>query len=197
MIFDTKDGGGDLSERPSLWTKPRADAVEAAELLWRPVSIGVLGALVAIGVSIAGFLELLDASLFCSGKPASGANIDHGLELALLAGLAVPAALFVGWLLAGDPWRLWFQAVVLLLGATALVLSVAFVALDSATYVEKNANCSFGPGKGTGTPAHVGNLYLLLAVPFALMLVGGSRLFFQALRFRLRPTADEHGRKGD
>jgi hypothetical protein len=166
-------------------------------LLWRyPVSIGVLGALVAIGVAIGGFIERV--GLFCQGKAVSGANIDHGLAIALFAGLAVPVALGTAVLLKEGYWRPLVRAVVLVLGAASLALAVAFVALDSATYVEKNANCSliFGPPeKGTST-AHLGNLYVLLAVPLALMLVGGGRLFFQASRFRSRP-ADEHGRKSD
>jgi hypothetical protein len=169
-------------------------------LLWRyPVSIGVLGALVAIGVAIGGFIEALGVGLFCQGKAVSGANIDHGLAIALFAGLAVPVALGTAVLLKEGYWRPLVRAVVLVLGAASLALAVAFVALDSATYVEKNANCSliFGPPeKGTST-AHLGNLYVLLAVPLALMLVGGGRLFFQASRFRSRPAADEHGRKSD
>jgi hypothetical protein len=146
--------------------------------------------LFAGGVAIYGFAGVLGVSLFCSGKPPRGANIDHALELAFLAGLAGPVAIAVIRRVseAFSP-RLWrpLLAVVLLLEAAILGLAIAFVALDSATYVEKGGCFAMigPPEKGTVETAHFGYLYILWSVPIALLLLAVGWLFFEISRYGL------------
>jgi hypothetical protein len=130
----------DLNERLSLWAQIRAEASEAAQFISRPVWIGVLAMLFACGVAVYGFVGVFGVSLFCSGTPPRGANIDRALWLGFLSGLAGPVAIGVVRLVS-EAWepRLWrpLLAAVLLLEAAILGLAIALVALDSATHVEK------------------------------------------------------------
>jgi hypothetical protein len=125
--------------------------------------------LFASGVAIYGFFGEVDVSFFCTGQPLRGANIQHAFALAFFDGLAAPAAIGVVRLASELRWpRLWRRllAAILLLGAGTLALAIAFVALDSATWVQQQRACSFlgGSDRGTAT-AHFGYLYVFWAVP--------------------------------
>jgi hypothetical protein len=174
-----------VNERPSLWTNIRADASEVARFVGRPEWIGVLSMLFASGVAIYGFFEEVGVSLFCTGRPPRGANIQHAFALAFFGGLVGPVVIAVT-SLASEAWapRLWrpLLATVLLLWAAILELAIAFVALDSATLVQQQRACSlFGEGRGTST-AHFGYLYVLWAVPLGLILFAASRVAFEIVR---------------
>lgn len=167
----------------------QAHLEEGARFLLKPGWIGLLSMLFASAVAVYGYVGVLGVSLFCSGQPPRGANINHALALAFLAGLAVPVALVVIKLVSAElSERFWgpLLAGVLLLEAAALGLAIAFVALDSATYVERGG-CFALPGppeKPTTETAHFGYLYVLWAVPLALILIGAARVFFEMLRGR-------------
>jgi hypothetical protein len=150
--------------------------------LTRPAPLALLGMLWASGVAVYGWFETsFNLSFSCTGKPLHGENILHGIALAFfsgLAGLAVIAGLFVIVLANLERPRLWLRLVgaVCVLEAAALGLAIAFVALDSATYVQQNANCGF-LGPSTGSEAgRASDLYYLWAIAIAILLVQAVRL---------------------
>jgi hypothetical protein len=76
--------------------------------------------------------------------------------------------------------------------AAALGVAIAFVALDSATYVQQNSTCGFfGPATGT-VSGHVGDLYVLWGVGIALLLLQALRLLWP----RPEPPSSGGGRPG-
>jgi hypothetical protein len=167
----------------------RAHVEGGARFLLKPVWIGLLSMLFASAVAVYGFVEVFGVSLFCSGQPPRGANIDHALALAFFAGLAVPVAMAMIKLVSGRlSERLWppLLASVLLLEAAALGLAIAFVALDSSTYVERGGCFAMlgPPEKPSTETVHFGYLYVLWAVPLALILIGAAGVFFEMLRGR-------------
>jgi hypothetical protein len=143
--------------------------------------------LFASGVAVYGFFGEVGVSLFCTGRPLRGANIQHAFALAFFGGLAAPVAIGVVRLASEMLWpRLWrpLLGAVMLLGAATLGLAIAFVALDSATWVQQQRACSlFGEGRGTST-AHFGYLYVFWAVPLGLILLAVARLSFEVSPFR-------------
>lgn len=180
-----------LDKKPLLGATFRADVNEAARfVLKRPVWIGLLSMLFASGVAIYGFFGTFGVNLFCTGHPVRGANIDHALALAFFGGLAAPvvtgALRLVSQKLSLRLWRP-LLAAVLLLEAAALVLAIAFVALDSATYVESGGCFAMlGPPKTGAETARFGYLYVLWAVPLALILIAAARVFYEI--FSCSPT---------
>jgi hypothetical protein len=167
-------------ERPSLLAVIRADAIEVARYL-DPVSLGVLSMVFASGVAAIGEVDVSFLSFLCTGQRLQGANINDALALAFFGGLAGAAILIVLSLMSRVLAGLWrpLIAAVLLLEAATLGLAIAFVALDSATYVERGRVC----GSSTGTSkAHFGYLYALWAVSLAIVLFAASRVVFEIVR---------------
>jgi glucan phosphoethanolaminetransferase (alkaline phosphatase superfamily) len=127
-------------------------------------------------VGVAGLIGT--SGLFCTGR-SKGANINHGLVLAataaspvgglyliLLIVLAVARRDLWSW-----RWRLLITGACVL-EAAAVAVAIAFVALDSATYV--STDCSL-MGPASNEVAHMQWLYYLLGFAVAALL-------FQALR---------------
>jgi hypothetical protein len=157
----------------------RAERLRSFRLL-RPLPLSALCLLYAAAVAVHGFEETsLSHSLFCTGEPLRGANIGHGLAIAFFASLG-------GLVLLGILYwtRELHQAPglvisILLLAIAALGLAIAFVALDSATYVQQNKNCGFfGPSTGTDS-GRAGDLYYLWAIAIAILLVQAARVLRQ------------------
>jgi hypothetical protein len=152
--------------------------------------------LFASAVAVYGYVGALGVSLFCSGQPPRGANIDHALALAFFSGLAAPLMLGAFRLVseARTP-RLWrpLLVVVLLLEAAALGLAISFVALDSATYVERGGCFAMlgPPEKPSTETVHFGYLYVVWAVPLTLLLIAAARVFFEMLRHPNAPRSPE------
>jgi NO-binding membrane sensor protein with MHYT domain len=142
--------------------------------LLRPIPLSVLSMLYGSAVAIYGWNETaLNLSLFCSGEPLRGANIGHGIAVAFFAGLAGAVVVAV----VSNRQRL--VAGVLLVGMAALGLAIAFVALDSATYVQQNRTCGmFSPATGT-VSGHVANLYYAWSFAIALLVVQAARVLKQ------------------
>jgi hypothetical protein len=142
--------------------------------LLRPIPLSVLSMLYGSAVAIYGWNETaLNLSLFCSGEPLRGANIGHGIAVAFFAGLA--GAVVIAFV--RNRPRL--VVGVLFLGMAALGLAIAFVALDSATYVQQNKTCGmFSPSTGT-VSGHVTNLYYAWGFAIALLLVQTARVLKQ------------------
>jgi hypothetical protein len=128
-----------------------------------------LSLLYASVVAIDGWYSTdLGVGLFCSGGLVQGANTDHGIAVAFLAGIAGAV------LLALLRKQRTLVLAILLLAITALALAIALVALDSATYVQRDASCMFGDG-GT-TTAHVAGLYWAWGFAIALLAVQAVRV---------------------
>ena len=158
----------------------------------------MLSVLFACGVAIYGFFREVGGSLFCEGQPLRGGNIGHALALAFFGGLATLVVIGGVRLVSEVLWpRFWrpLLAGVLLLYAATLGLAIAFVALDSAKWNQQNGACGlgFGADRGTST-ADFGYLYILWAVPLALILIAVGRLFFEISRFGFGP--EEAGKTG-
>jgi hypothetical protein len=134
--------------------------------LLRPIPLSAFVMLYASAVAVWGWGQTaVNLSLFCSGEPARGANIGHGIAVAFFAGIGASVLLaFVR----NHP-RL--VVTVLLLAVAALGLAIAFVALDSATYVQQNSTCGmFSSGTGSET-GHVAGIYYAWGVAIALLLL--------------------------
>lgn len=142
--------------------------------LLKPIPLSVIVLLYASVVAIWGFSQTaLNLSLFCSGEPLRGANIGHGEAVALFAGIGCALLLpFVR-----SHRRL--VVGVLLLAVAALGLAIAFVALDSATYVQQNSTCGFSGGTGTET-GHVTRIYYAWGFAIALLLLQLARVLTQS-----------------
>jgi hypothetical protein len=67
---------------------------------------------------------------------------------------------------------------ILLLAIAALALAIGLVALDSATYIQRETSCMFGGGGGT-TTAHVAGLYWAWGFAIALLAVQAVRVLRQ------------------
>ena len=110
--------------------------------LLRPIPLTFIVILFPAVVSVGGWFATFD--LFCESRP-RGANVQHGLALA--AGTSILSFLvlfFVLVLVRGDlrSWRpRYLIASVCVLEAAAVAVAIAFVALDSATYV--STDCGF------------------------------------------------------
>jgi hypothetical protein len=171
----------------------------------RPVLLSALSMILASAVAIAGFYEVLGLSLFCTEHERRGANIVAALVVALtgsVAGLVL--------LLLVRKWR-HFLAVVLLLVAATLGVAIGLVALDSATFIQKNGSCGLGlfgpPETGTST-GHFWYLYLFWGVAIAVLLVGAGSVLGEAPPFdppksrydqpgwSQQPPAARHGQQG-
>jgi hypothetical protein len=155
--------------------------------LSQSIPLTVLGMLYVTGVAVHGFVETsLGLSLFCSGEPLRGANISHGLAVAFFAGLAGPLLVGLIYLVAFPPRSQTFVAAVCFLVAAAVGVAIAFVALDSATYVQQNSTCRmFSPATGN-VSGHVGDLYVLWGVGIAVLLLQAVRV----LRQRREPPSN-------
>jgi hypothetical protein len=153
----------------------------------------------ASGVAIYGFFGEVEVNLSCEGQPLRGANIGHAVALAFFGGLAALVVTGGVRLTSEIFWpRYWrpLLAAVLLLEAATLGLAIALVALDSSTWIQQNSACGLGFGADQGTStAHFGYLYILWAVPLALILVAVGRLFVEISRFGFGPeeAKDERG----
>jgi hypothetical protein len=138
--------------------------------LLRPVPLAVLAMLSASAVAVHGFVEtVFDLSLFCSGDPLRGANISHGLAAAFLGGIVIAFLLAV-------VRRPRLVLVALGLGVAVLALAIAFVAVDSATYIQQNSTCGmFSPSTGS-VSGRVNELYWAWGVAIAVLLVQVARV---------------------
>lgn len=101
--------------------------------------------------------------IFCSVERSKGANVDHALGLAFVAGLAGPLLL----LFARKHRRL--CTAVLLTGAAALGIAIVLVSLDAATYAE-HQSCGLMTSTETDINERVYYLYVLWGLPFAVLL---------------------------
>jgi MFS-type transporter involved in bile tolerance (Atg22 family) len=141
--------------------------------LLRPIPLSAIALLYASVVAIWGFSQTaVNVSLFCSGEPARGANIGHGEAIALFAGIG--GAILLAFV--RNHRRL--AVGVLLLALAALGLAIAFVAFDSATYVQQNSTCGFSSGSGTVT-AHVSGIYYAWGFAIALLVLQLARVLMQ------------------
>jgi hypothetical protein len=114
--------------------------------------------------------------LFCGGNP-RGANVEHGLAVTATTGFLVGALflvlLLVLFLAHSEVWRWrYLIAGACVLEAAAVAVAIAFVALDSATYV--STDCGF-MGPTSDEVRHMGWLYY--AWGFAIV-----ALLYQAVR---------------
>jgi hypothetical protein len=130
----------------------------------RTAWLGVATLLSASGVGVGAFVDLLDASLFCT-RAVRGTNTDHGIALAILGGPAI-AVLMV---LARRRRPLLVGA--LLVGAAMLGLAVLLVASDRATYV---CGRSFFDS-AEQTSDHAAYLYILWGAAIGLLLLLAAR----------------------
>ena len=138
--------------------------------LLRPVPLSVLSLLFAAAASVDAFFRVvMGLSLFCSGHPLHGANIVHGLAIAFFGGLAGAVVVPI----VGRHRRALVGA--LLSFAGALGLAIAFVALDSAAYVQQNSACMLGSGTGIET-GRVGYLYYAWGAAIAVIMVQLARI---------------------
>jgi hypothetical protein len=146
----------------------------------RPAQLGVLSMLLVGGAALAGFVGVLNETLFCTGGVIRGANIETALGVAFFGGLAgavvIALARRSGYLL----------AVALFLGAAVPVAALALVAADSATFIQDNGHCGFFSGTGTST-GHFGYLYVLWGVPLVVLLFAAG----WALRNARRSSSSE------
>jgi hypothetical protein len=140
--------------------------------LLRPIPLGFLSLLYASVVAIDGWYSTaFGVSLFCSGGRLQGANVERGVAVAFFAGIVGAA------LLALLRKRRALVLATLLLAIAALALAIGLVALDSATYIQREASCTFGGG-GT-TTAHVPGLYWAWGFAIALLAVQAVRVLRQ------------------
>jgi hypothetical protein len=137
--------------------------------LLRPVPLSVLSLLFAAAAAVGGFYQVVGLTLFCTGQPLQGENIDHGLAIAFFGGLAGAVGVVI--------LRRHRRPVVgaLLLSAAALSLAIAFVGLDSATYVQQKTSCGFESGFGIET-GRLAYLYYAWGAALAVILVQLARV---------------------
>ena len=135
-----------------------------------PVRLSVVSMLFASAVAILTWAHLNGLlSLTCFAERLQGANINHGLVVALLAGLGGSISTVVV--------RRWprIVTVILLLEIAALGVAIVFVANDSATYLA-NVSCvsllSDNYTASATSVSHVSYLYGLWGAPVVLLLWG-------------------------
>ena len=127
-----------------------------------PVGRSVLSLLFASSVALVTYFHF-SGGLFCTSEQVRGANIDHAFGVALVGGLAASVLiLFVR-------KRRRLLATVLLLGAATLGVAIAFVALDSATYVAERS-CGILETTDTTFNDRVYYLYGLWGAPLGFLL---------------------------
>jgi hypothetical protein len=146
------------------------------------VGLSVLSMLFASVVAVATFLSLSSPGGIACGvdKLVRGANINHGLGIVALGGLA-DSALIV----CVRRWRR-LLAAALLLGAATLGIAIAFVAVDSATQIDTESCASLlGVTPETRAVHHVYELYALWGLPLGLLLLAAGAPWVP-LRLRLR-----------
>jgi Protein of unknown function (DUF3105) len=112
-------------------------------------------------VSVATFVHF-SGGLFCSSVERTGANVDHGLALAVVFGLADGIVLL---LVRRRPRLL---ALAQLIGAAILVVAMVFVAFDSASYVA-HRSCGLMTTTEDTIDERVYYLYVLWGVPAAFL----------------------------
>jgi hypothetical protein len=122
----------------------------------------VLGLLFASVVAAVTYLHF-SGGLFCSSARDNGANIDHALGVAFVAGMAGSVLV----LCVRNRRRL--LAAVLPLGAVALGVAIALVSWDSATYTA-HRSCGLLTGTETDFNDRVYYLYVLWGAPLLLLL---------------------------
>jgi hypothetical protein len=149
----------------------------------RPALLGVLSMLVVSGVAVYVFFgPILDLTLFCTGGEIRGANIDTATGVALFGGLGGVVAIAVAARVSG-----YVLSAVLFLGAVMLAVALAFVAADSATYIQDEGYCGFfSTEEGTET-AHFGYLYALWGVPLVVLLGATVWALHNARSFESKP----------
>jgi hypothetical protein len=144
--------------------------------LLRPIPVTALVIFFPALVSVVGFAAA--SGFFCTGR-SKGANIDHGLALAgaiaFLLGCVFLILLFALSVARVDVWSWWWRYLIAgacVLEAAAVAVAIAFVALDSATYV--STGCGF-MGPISNEVAHLQWLYYCWGFAIAALL-------FQAVR---------------
>jgi hypothetical protein len=110
-----------------------------------------------------------EGGIFCTSELSHGRNIVHAFAVALVAGPLCSL------LLASVRKHRRLLAGALLLGATALAVAIAFVALDSATYVATQ-DCGFMEDNITKFHDHLYYLYVLWGAPLGILLWEASRV---------------------
>ena len=128
-----------------------------------PVALSVLSMLFASAVAIGTGLYYQGVDIFCMSEQFRGANIENGGVVALLSGLVGSVLI----LCVRKRRRL--LAAVLLLGAATLSVTIAFVALDSASYVARR-DCGMFSSQITTFNDHVEYLYVLWGMPLGFLL---------------------------
>jgi hypothetical protein len=136
---------------------------EEPQELRLPVGRAVFSLLFAALVAAVTFLHF-SGGLFCSlEQQSSGANIEHALGVAFGGGVAVAFLL----LFARQSPRL--RATLLLTGATALIIGMVLVGLDSATFAEQRS-CGFMTSTVEAIDERVYYLFPLWGAPAAFLL---------------------------
>lgn len=135
---------------------------EASRHVRIPVAQNALGLLFASVVAAVTYLHF-SGGLFCSSAQDHGANIDHALGVAFVAGTAGSVLV----LCVRNRRRL--LAAVLVLGAVSLGIAIALVSWDSATYTA-HRSCGLFTGTETDFNDRVYYLYVLWGMPLALLL---------------------------
>jgi hypothetical protein len=131
----------------------------------RPAQLGVLSMLVVSGVAISVFVELFGLTFSCIGGVIRGGNVETAAVVGLFGGLAGVVAIAVAARVSG-----YLLSAVLFLGAAMLAVALAFVAADSASFIQDNSYCGFlSAEEGTAT-GHFGYLYALWGVPLIILL---------------------------
>jgi hypothetical protein len=148
------------------------DAAETAawnQRLGWPKLLVVLALLVAAGAGVwAEFGPILEITFSCSGKPLQGENIYYAVVLSVIT---APLGVFVVPFMRAPLSLL----VASLSGAGLLTLAIAFLALDSATFIQQGSTCMLG-GNGAGY-AHLALLYYLWGGALAVVLFQAALLF--------------------
>jgi hypothetical protein len=147
----------------------------------RTVVLICLGSLLAASaVAAYAGLRVGDLSLTCVGNPARGANLLHAIAIAFFGGIVAAIVVFV----VAD-LRRWGKALVaaVLVAAAPLGVALFFVALDSATYVQLDRQCTdFGFGPLPNTTTHLGYLYAVWGGLVALLFFAAALLSAQHWR---------------
>jgi hypothetical protein len=122
--------------------------------------------------------------IFCTSEVSRGRNIVHAFAVTLFAG---PLGSL---LLASVRKHRRLLAGALLLGAAALAVAIAFVALDSASYVATQ-DCGFMEDNITNFHDHLYYLYVLWGAPLGILLWEASRVLQSGLPTQ-RPGPPTH-----
>jgi hypothetical protein len=142
-------------------------------------SLSLLGASAA---ALVAYVHIaLGLSLTCSGNPAQGANLVHGIAIAFFGGILASILLVLV--------RTSEKTVLVGVTLTACLLAGAliFVALDSATYLQLDRQCTdFGFGPFPNSTGRFGYLYPTWGAVVAVMLTEAAYIAIRLGYLRTR-----------